>query len=258
MPNEEGVNEEVEQTTQESPAEAEQPEAEVQESSEESENINNDEAPKQNEAWAKMRVQQRELEEENAKLKSALEESGVDAEYLEQLREVSRQVPQQEPKQVNVSPDTDLSEVTGAINQTGQTAAAAFQEVQRLKQEIREREDSEALSQFPELSKDPMFEQMVAEKRLANEVMGRRVPTVEIARQVKKQLDYYRNQTQAETEQQTKERVQQKQTATAQPQTSTSGGQSSQADEELRNRVRKGDPTALTERNKDLIGDLFD
>lgn len=266
MADETGVKEEVvEQPTQEeAPAtEAEQPETEAQESSsEQDENINNQEAPKENAAWAEMRVKAKkasELEAENQKLKSALEESGIDAEYLEQLNQLTQNQNQDyKPAETNLTPDTDLEQVTGTINQTAQTTQALYQEVQKLKQQRREQEDREAITQFPELAKDANFQAMVAEKRLANEVMGRHVPTAELARQVKKQLDYYRAQAQAQTQQETQQRTQQKQQATAQPQTTTSSGQSTATNEELAHRVRKGDANAITERNKALLGDLFD
>jgi hypothetical protein len=249
-------NEAVEETVDQPQSEPETQETENQEpesaqSAEDTDTqlTNNDDVPDKNAAWAAMRA-------ENKRLKDALEESGVDEQYLADLRGLSRHTPDYQPTQV--TPDDDYDKVTGTINQTNQVAASAYREVNQLKNTLREMEDRQAEMEYPELRTDPHFQQMVAERRLAMEIAGKRVATADIAKSVKRQLDLYREQISAQTREQVKQRQTEKQQAIAQPQTQSTQGKSSMTDEELRMRVRRGDEAAEIEMARRITQGMFE
>lgn len=227
----------------EKPAESET--AEETQSNEEVE----DSTPKDNKAWAAMRV-------ENKKLKEQLEETGVDAEYLEQLKNVTRGQDVKGPNPQAITEDTEYGTAIQGINEARQLAYQTRQELAQLKRERLEAEDREAENAYPGLKSDQLFQQMVAEKRLASEVMGRHRPTIEIAREVDKILSRRGQQVQAQATEEAERRQAEKQTATAQPQTSTSQGNSGYDSDSVRKGVRKGDRTAQTEMAKGIIADL--
>jgi hypothetical protein len=193
---------------------------------------------------------------ENKRLKEALDSSGVDAQYLEELRSVTQTSPEYQPK--DVTPDDDYDQVTGAVNQTSRVAATAYREVNNLKNTIREMEDRQAALEYPELNTDPMFQQRVAERRYILEVMGKKKTTSDIAREVKKELDYYRSTASAQTQEQAQQRQQEKQQAIAQPSTQSTGGRSTLTNDELRLQVRRGSEAAGIKLAESITGDLFD
>lgn len=199
-----------------------------------------DESPKDNAAWAAMRV-------ENKRLKEALTETGVDPDYLDQINQANStfETPYVGPQ---VTPDTDMDTVLSAVNQSHQAAQKAISEANRIRREM---EDREAEREFPELRSDPVFQQMVAEKRLVSEVMGRKRPTLAIAREVAAVLRRREEQVGAQAQQQAKQQFAERQVAQAQPATTTSSGRSSVNDESLRQRIRKGDQGALAQRLKE-------
>lgn len=254
MADEQMGEEVVEQTTQDEPQSEVQEDDRPQdqepverETTASQEETNADpEPPKDNAAWAAMRV-------ENKRLKQALEETGVDSEYLEQLQQVTRQNPQQQPGYKQVTNDSDVETVTSSINSANHIAYQTRQEIAQLKAEIREREDREAEYAYPELKTDPLFQQIVAEKRLAAEVLGRRRPTLEIAREVKNLLSRREEQVTAQAMEQGKKQVLAKQQATMEAKTVTSSGQSSYDDEDLRSRARRGDRAAQEQLVKDKL-----
>jgi len=207
------------------------------------------EAPEKNAAWAAMRA-------ENKRLKEALDASGVDAQYLEDLKSVTQSSPEYQPTQV--SPDDDYDRVTGAVNQTSQVAASAYREVNNLKNTIREMEDKQAEIMYPELVSDPIFQQRVAERRYVLSVMGKSKSTSEIAREVKQEVEFYRGTASAQTQKQVLQRQQEKQQATAQPSTQTSGGRSTLTSDEVRYGVRKGSEAAGIKLAESITGDLFE
>lgn len=243
--------EDVVDQPQSEPQEVEQPQEDPESApqAEDTDETLTNEVPDKNAAWAAMRA-------ENAKLKRALEDTGVDPQYLEDLRQVTQHSPEYQPSQI--TPDDDYDKVTGAVNQTSQVASSALREASMAKKMMREMEDRMAEMEYPELRTDPGFQQLVAERRLALEITGKRQPTVEIARSIKKQLDRYREQVVAQTTQQQQERQTAKQQATAQPQTQTSSGRSAMTDDELRHRFRKGDESAQMAVADQIIGDLFE
>lgn len=251
----------VEQTTQENPTpEAEdqtspQPEeTETSDSVEQNahEEINEEEqTPRDNQAWAKMRV-------ENKRLKEALRETEVDSEYLQQLKGVL-QPQQQSPAQQyrTVSANDDIDSIAQSINEARGEAYRTRQEMAELKNQLRIREDMEAEMAYPELKTDPLFQQLVAEKKLASEVMGRSRPTKEIAREVKSILSRREEQISVQAQEQAQTALLQKQQATAQANTRTSNGQSSAQDEELRDRARRGDRSAQEKIASKLLDGYF-
>lgn len=246
----------VEQTTQVAPTEQIEQEVAtpVQEDQQpETETGNNevieDAAPKDNKAWAAMRV-------ENKKLKEALEETGVDAEYLEQLKAVTRGQDVRIPLPQQITEDTDYGTAIQGINEARQLSYQTRQELAQLRAERREAEDREAENAFPSLRTDKVFQSIVAEKRLAAEIMGRRRPTIEIAREVDAILNRRAQQIQAQASEEAGAREAAKHVATREPQTTTTQGVSSYHNEDARNRVRKGDRAAQVEMAKGLIADL--
>lgn len=250
-----GVNEVVEQTTQDVAPTTEAQEidqsqvaqpVETETTAQSNEEV---QPPKDNAAWAAMRV-------ENKKLKEALHETGVDAEYLERLKGVLQ--PQQVPQGYRaVTQDDDLGAVTQSINQAQQTAYITRQEIANLRNELREREDREAEAAYPELKSDPVFQQIVAEKKLAAEITGRKRPTAEIAREVRNLLSRRDQQVSAQAQEDAKASMLAKEQATREARTSPSNGQSSYDVDALKQRARRGDRAAQEQLVKDrLLGGM--
>lgn len=250
-----GVNE-VEETTQASPEPEQQPsevapqeDAEKQvESGTTQKNEEINAPPKDNKAWAAMRV-------ENKQLKKAVEESGVDAEYLEQLRGITR-TQEAQPRFSPVSPDTDLDTVTQSINDARHEAYQTRQEMSRMKAQMEEREDLDAMKAFPRLKTDDVFQQIVAEKKLAARVLGRNRSTLEIAREVDKFLSRSEEQVALRAGEEAVARETAKRQASTEAQSNTSSGRSAYTSDELSLRARKGDRSAQVEKAKALIADL--
>ena len=233
-------------------AEVEQPgqvEAEAQTVETETTQINEaEEAPKANAAWAAMRT-------ENKQLRQLAEAVTQDQEYFQRLHDANRYIPQ--PRQpMQVTEDAEYPQTVQAINQANQIATQAQQELYQLRQQLRERDDREAERMYPELKTDVLFQQLVAEKKLTSEVLGRPRQTIEIAEEVRKILGKRELEISAKVEQETKQKVIEKQIATAEARTTTTSGAPSTDDEELRFKVRKGDRNAQIERAKRLIADL--
>lgn len=205
-----------------------------------------DQPPKENAAWAAMRA-------ENKRLKEAV---GVDPAYLNKLRSATSNEPVFAQRANPVNPDSDYEQVTNSLNWTQQQAVHANNEIANLKNQLEKQQDREAEDAYPELKTDPVFQQIVAEKKLAARVLGHDITTREIAGQVKKLLSRRESQVVAQTEAQTQQRMVAKQAAMAEPKGTTTGGSSTASSEELRQRVRKGDMSAATEVAKGLISDL--
>ena len=250
---------EAEQTVQDNPM-SEEPQTEPEEVQEEvqepvetettEETNDSPKTPKDNAAWAAMRV-------ENKKLKKALEQSGVDAEYLERLEQATSNQPAYSQQPQQVTEDDELPRVTGAINQTQQQVFQTHKELINLKNQIRESEDREAEMLYPDLKTDKVFQQLVSEKRLASEVFGKHRRTAEICAEVNKLLSRRDDQVKAQTRQETEKQMLEKQRVTAETHSISSDGHSSATDEELRTRVRKGDQEAVTELvKKKLLGGM--
>lgn len=200
----------------------------------------NPEPPKDNVAWAAMRV-------ENKRLKQALEQSGADADYLNRLHQVTKPQPDYQPQPQIVTENDELPRVTAAINQSQRATYQTRQELAQLRHQIRESEDREAEMLYPELKTDKAFQQLVAEKRLASEILGKHRRTAEICAEVDKVLSRRDEQVKVQTRQETEQQLMEKQRVTAEARTTSSIGKSSIADEELRLRARKGDIDAQTE-----------
>lgn len=258
MADEDREQEVVEATTSEETPTSEARETAQTEDSQESGNITNEveEAPKENTAWAAQRVELKRLKEENERMQRALDESGVDADYLRSLEEVT-QGQQYQPNIQQVTPDSEVDQIYGAVNSASREAAQARLELQQLRNQMREQEDRLAEAEYPELKTDPAFQQLVAEKRLASEVVGKPRPTREIAREVKKLLSRRDEQVAEQARVETENRTLARQQATTEAKTETTGGSSSTTDEELRFRMRKGDRAASEQVIKDkLLADL--
>lgn len=215
----------------------------------ETETVKNEvsEIPKDNAAWAAMRT-------ENKRLKHALDE--VDPTYLQNLRSMTG--PQQvvAPQVSQLGEDADYSRVTQTVNLTQQQLAQLQAQNQRLQNQLELQQDRIAEEAFPELRADKVFQQLVAEKKLVARVTGRDVTTLDLAREVKKQLERREQQVVVQTQQATKQQILDKQAAVADAKGQTTGGQSTISKEELRTRVRRGDSSAEFETSKNLIADL--
>lgn len=217
------------------------------EQSTETETVNEVDVPKDNAAWAALRV-------ENKRLKEVVAE--VDPEYLNMLRGAVRPQEYNQPEFNPVSDDTDYSEVTNRLNWTQQQAVQANQQISRLQNQLETQQDRMAEEAYPELKTDKEFQQIVAEKKLAARVLGRDVTTMEIARDVKKLLSRRDEQISVQAAQDARREVAEKQVATAEARGQSSAGKPMEDDESLRMRVRKGDSDAQTQVAKGLIADL--
>jgi len=248
-------NEVVEQTTQDNPmpeAESQQP-GQVEEEAptvetETTQNNETEEPPKENAAWAKMRV-------ENKQLKQIAEAVTQDSEYFKKLQQASQYQPSI-PQITPVSEDTDYGQTVQAVNRSQQIAQQAVYQLSQMRQELLKQQEREAYRLYPELKTDPTFNQLVAERKFAAEQLGHSMSTAEAAEMVKSDLEKYAAKFVAQTEQQTKQRLAEKKQATVEPKSTTTSGRSSTDDDELKFRVRKGDRSAQVEQAKRLLEGL--
>jgi hypothetical protein len=244
------------EVTEQEPGQVQEPEQQPSESETEVKPNEVDEPPKDNKAWAAMRA-------ENKKLKTALEQSGVDAQYLETLRSATRrQVPQYDFSQPVLTSEDDMDKFTSTINATHTETQQLRSELHSMRNEIAEREDREAEMAFPHLKSDADFQALVAEKKLAYEMLRRMNPglprksTSDLAAEADRLLGRKIQQVSAVADQKAEQRLAQKQMATVEPQGTTTGGTSSAAVDEVRRRVRSGDRSAEEDMAKSLIADL--
>lgn len=249
-----GENEVAEAPAQDVPASesteqvADQPQPQVQQSPEPETGKNEvGETPKDNAAWAAMRA-------ENKRLKEALDT--VDPAYLERLRGAVTPQEYIAPQVPQVSEDADYSQVTRQVNWTQDQAIRANQQVAKLQQQIELQQDREAERAYPELKTDKVFQQIVAEKKLAARVLGHDRTTLEIADEVARLLNRRDEQVAVKTAEKTKAQILERQAISSEPRGQTSGGRSAATDEDTRMRVRRGDQQAVNEVAKNLIADL--
>lgn len=239
----------VEQTTQDIPESETQPsetETEALETVEESEEPNEEQAPKANAAWAAMRL-------ENKRLKERAAQPQVDDQYLQELNQMTGAAPQYQDQQI--TEETDLSQVSQSLNQAQRTAYDASQRVRQLELTL---EEQEMFNSFPHAKEDKLFQQLVAEKKLVSRVMGREKRYVDIAREVDSLIRKDRDQA-AEVARQTEKQLNiERQAATTQTPSYSSAGNSGNDTDDLRLRARRGDRTAQEELAKRKLGDLFD
>lgn len=245
----------VEQTTQANPeAEAEvQEPGQVEEEAQtvETETTQNNEAeepPKENAAWAKMRV-------ENKQLKQIAEAVTHDSEYFKKLQEANQYQPYV-PDIQPITEEADYGQTINAVNQAQRIAQQANYQLAQMRQEILKQQEREAYQRFPELKTDQVFNQLVAERKLVATQLGQPMTTVEAAEMVKGDLERYAKQYSAKAEEQTKQRMAEKKIAIAEPKSTTTAGASSTADDELSYRARRGDRTAQVEKAKRLLEGL--
>lgn len=202
-----------------------------------------DEPPKDNAAWAKLRT-------ENKQLKQAMEQAGVDAEYLEMLRQANQ--PQQVDYSRQLADDPDYQDNTYA-----QMSARALQEVQQLKNQLEFEQDKTAREKFSEYFADPEFEALVAEKKLTARVLGKQRSTSEIAQEVARLFDRRIQVGQAQGQQAAQVRQANKAQVSAQPATTTGPTGGIDQMEQLRDRARRGDIKAQEQLVKEtLLADL--
>lgn len=205
------------------------------------------EVPKDNAAWAAMRT-------ENKRLKEAV--SNIDPAYLESLHSATGFQPTQPQQVPQVSGDAEYGQVTQGVNWAASQAARANQQVANLQRQLELQQDREAERNFPELKTDKVFQQIVAEKKLAARVLGHDRTTYEIADEVRTLLGRREEQVVAKATQDIKEQILQRQVISSEPRGKTTGGQSGQASDDLRMRVRRGDTNAQIEVAKGILGDL--
>jgi hypothetical protein len=128
--------------------------------------------------------------------------------------------------------------------------------VARLEQQLELQQDREAERAYPQLKTDKVFQQIVSEKKLAARVLGIDRTTSDIAEEVSKLLGQREEQIVAKTAQETKDQMLQRQAISSEPKGRTTGGQSGQSQEDLRQRVRRGDSGAEKEMAQSIIADL--
>lgn len=205
------------------------------------------EVPKDNAAWAQMRL-------ENKRLKETI--ADVDPEYFEKLRGATQPQVYQGQQTPQVSADDDYSKVTQNLNWTSNQASQAVREVRNLQAQLELQQDREAERAYPEMKTNKVFQQIVAEKKLAARVLGHQKTTLEIADEVNRLFKQRDEEVTAKTTQQVKETILERHAISSEPRGQTTGGRSGVSNEELRMRVRKGDSAAQEEVAKGLIADL--
>jgi hypothetical protein len=224
-----------------------QPQTQTQVPETETVNDKAGEVPKDNAAWAAMRT-------ENKRLKEVIE--SVDPTYLERLK--GAVAPQEYPQnQVpQVTGDAEYQQVTQGVNFANQQANRALQEASKLRNQLELQQDREAERAFPELKSDKVFQQIVAEKKLAARVLGHDRTTYEIAEEVSRLLGKRDEQVVARTAEETKDQMLQAKAISSEPKGQTTAGKPTGDNDELRMRVRHGDSKAEEEVAKRIIGDL--
>lgn len=205
------------------------------------------EIPKDNAAWAAMR-------HENKRLKEALD--SADPAYLESLRGATSPQQYVQKQTPQVTGDAEYAQVTEGVNWASRQAAQANQEIANLRNQMELQQDREAERAYPELKADKVFQQIVAEKKLAARVLGHQRTTLEIADEVSRLLGRRDAQITAKTEEVTRQRIVERQALSSEPRGQTTSGRSYQSNEDLRQRVRRGDTAAETELARGLIADL--
>jgi hypothetical protein len=206
---------------------------------------NEDTAPKDNKAWAAMRAELKRLKEAEA-------HSNVDADYLRELETLTGRE-QYQPPRIDPQQYEEMDETQRQILEAREEARRARLEVNNFR---RESEDRLAEERFPELKTDPLFKQLVAEKRLVSEVMQKGKTTLQIATEVSNLLGKQRQQSELVAEESVRQQQAQKAVATSEGATAPSGGRSTFNDEETRQRIARGDQQFTTEhlKNKYLEG----
>lgn len=234
--------ESVEQTVQENPTpeieETQQP-VETETTAEDQEQsgfeeTNDEQPPKENAAWAKMRA-------ENKKLKEQVSQQPIDEGYLQDLNQFNSADPYHQDYQF--SEDTGLDEVTRAINEANKVAKESSSRVRHLELQL---EEQEMFTHFPHFKGDKLAQQLIAEKKLASSFTGRNRKYVDIAREVDSLLRKNREEVEAQTRETEQQRYAQKQAGIMQTQGTTSGNAQTDLDD-LRMRARRGDRHAQEE-----------
>jgi hypothetical protein len=195
-------------------------------------------APKDNKAWAAMRT-------ELKRLKEAEGQSSVDAQYLKELEDIGKQEYQ---PQVTQQQYQGMDETTRAITQANENSRRAIIEANNNRREV---EDMLAEERFPELKTDPVFKQLVAEKRLASEVMGKRKTTIVIATEVAKLLNIKQQQADLQADERAKKEQAQRQVAVTEGRTESSQGKSTYDNNEARIKIAHGDQAYTEQHLKD-------
>lgn len=249
MTDQEMGEKEVEQTTQESPTlEAEETQLEDQQQPVEAETTaedqetdteetNDEQPPKENAAWAKMRVENKQLKQQ------VQQQPQIDEGYLQDLQGFTNQANTYH-QDLQFSENTGIDEVTQAINAANRAAKESSARVRQLEIQL---EEQEMFNSFPHFKQDKLAQQLIAEKKLAASFTGRERRYVDIAREVDSLLRKNREQVEAETRETEQKKFVQKQAATTQTQGTTTGGGQQTDLEDLRMRARRGDRHAQEE-----------
>lgn len=232
----------LEQTSLEgATSENQEPEMELEQPSETEteasyEETNESEPPKDNAAWAAMRV-------ENKRLKEQLsQQPQVDEEYLQEARNFANATGgYYQPQAFDES--SDLEQVSRAINQANQVALEASSRTRQLEIQL---EEERMFNQFPHFKEDKLAQQLIAEKKLVSKTLGRERSYTEIAREVDKLIRRDREQVEAQVRESERQSTAQKMAATTQTPSYTSTGIGDDR-ESLRMRARRGDVKAQAE-----------
>lgn len=239
---------EVEQTNLDNPESEQQPtetETVAQDQVTEGEETNEEQAPKDNAAWAKMRV-------ENKRLKEQVSQVAPDDGYLQELNQMAGAAPYQYQEQ-QITENTDISQVSQSLNQAQRIALEASQRVRQLEISL---EEQEMFNSYPHAREDKLFQQLVAEKKLVSRFMGKEKRYVDIAREVDGLIRRDRDMAAEQARQSEKQIQVEKAAATTQTPSYTTAGNNSDDMEDLRSRSRRGDRGAMEERLKRKLGDI--
>jgi len=205
-----------------------------------------EEPDKQKEAFIKMRQK---LAEQERRLKELIEQQQVTQQrdsWLEEIRMGQPNVPPPPP----FTPDTPVEEVAQRLTRAEMEAIRARQEAQALRAEM---EDKEALEKFPELKTDrDFFEETSAlyvKRNLEAAATGKKPITVaEAAEIVKQRWEKAAQSLKAQAAEEATKKLSEKERASLEAKGSSVNIQrSSPKLEELRQKARMGDHSALTE-----------
>lgn len=237
----------VEQTTQDIPESETQPSETETEANEAQalEETNEEQAPKENAAWARLRV-------ENKQLKEKVAQQDVSDDYLQELNQMAGASPYAYQEQ-QITPETDLTQVSTSLNQAQKMALEASQRVRNLEIQL---EEQEMFAQYPHAKEDKLFQQLVAEKKLVSRFMGKERRYSDIAREVDAIIRKDRDQAAEQARQSEKQMQVEKMAATTQTPSYSSNGNTGDDRETLRMRARRGDQSAQVELTKRLLGDI--
>lgn len=231
------------------PSQEQQPEPDVAEEPKQPvvEGDENVEPPKDNAAWAAMRVKQKDLQDRLKAYEQPAEPQEEEPEQTDPLlQELLEWTPGSQYPTSQIDPNDPMAEHIKAAQASAQQAR---QEVAAMKAEM---EKLQAVEQFPALKTDKIFRQSVEDRLLSLTLRaqqeGKARPTMaQVAKKIDAEFSQYRSSAQTQARSEAEQTLQTKQAATL-SQTGSSGVSRPQTDNtQQQRRINKGDETALVD-----------